>query len=156
MKHQSPMLPETDPPASGGEFVPGGEAVWLYDGLCAFCSWSVRFVLAHEQAPTSRFVAIQSRTGREIALRHGLDPDTPSSFLFIDKGRAYEKSDGLVAMAGHLCWPWSMLRWLRFVPKALRDRLYDMLARNRYRILGRKPACEPPPPQVRCRFVLPD
>lgn len=131
-------------------------AVWLYDGLCGFCSWSVRFLLAHERSPSSRFIAIQSTLGRQIASRHGIDPDTPSTFLFIEGGHAYAKSDGVIALAAHLRWPWRALRALRVAPKAWRDGLYDVLARNRFRILGRKQACDLPPAHVRARFVVPD
>jgi predicted DCC family thiol-disulfide oxidoreductase YuxK len=156
MNDERPGAPACEAPDEEAALAPGAEAIWLYDGLCAFCSWSVRFVMAHERRPSSRFVAIQSTLGRDIARRHGIDPDTPSSFLFIDNGRAYAKSDGLVAMAAHLRWPWRGLAWLRVVPRQARDRLYDVVARNRYRILGRRSACELPPPHVRARFVLPD
>jgi len=132
------------------------EAIWLYDGLCGFCSWSVRFLLAHESAPSSRFVALQSKLGRELARQHGIDPDEPSSFLFIQGARAFEKSDGLIALAEHLRWPWRATKWLQLLPKPWRDFLYDVLARNRFRIMGRKDACELPPPHVRTRFVLPE
>jgi len=132
------------------------EAIWLYDGLCGFCSWSVRFLLAHESAPSSRFVALQSKLGRELARQHGIDPDEPSSFLFIQGARAFEKSDGLIALAEHLRWPWRATKWLRLLPKPWRDFLYDVLARNRFRIMGRKDVCELPPPHVRTRFVLPE
>ncbi|MGD9806861.1 MAG: thiol-disulfide oxidoreductase DCC family protein [Hyphomicrobiaceae bacterium] len=131
-------------------------AIWLYDGLCGFCHWSVHFLLAHERAPSSVFVAIQSRLGRKLADQHGIDPDTPSSFLFIDRGRAFEKSDGVIALSHHLRWPWRALKCLRIIPKGWRDRLYDVVARNRFRILGRKTVCELPPPQVRTRFTIPE
>ena len=133
-----------------------GPAIWLFDGLCGFCSWSVRFLLANERRPSSRFVAIQSRQGRDIAIQFGIDPDEPSTFLFIENGRAHQKSDALIALTGHLRWPWRALRWIRIVPRSLRDRLYELLARNRFRILGRKKVCDIPPPEMRARFVLPE
>jgi len=131
-------------------------SIWLYDGLCGFCSWSVRFLLAHERLPSSRFVALQSKPGRALARQHGIDPDEPSSFLFIDGGRAFGKSDGLIALASHLRWPWRAMKWMRFLPKRWRDALYDLLARNRFRIIGRKETCDLPPPHVRARFILPE
>lgn len=131
-------------------------AIWLYDGLCGFCSWSVRFLLAHERAASRRFVAIQSKLGKDLATRHGIDPETPSTFLFIENGRAFEKSDGVIALASHLRWPWRAVGGLRLIPKGWRDQIYDVLARNRYRILGRKETCELPPPDVRARFVVPE
>ncbi len=132
-----------------------GERIWLFDGLCGFCDASVRFYLKHERDDRCRFVAIQSDLGRRIAQDHGIDPDEPSSFLFIEDGVAHERSAGVVAMATHLRRPWSLMRLWGLMPAAWRDRQYDFVARNRYRIAGRKASCVLPSPEVRARFVLP-
>ena len=116
----------------------------------------MRFLLARERAPTTRFVAIQSALGRSLAERHGVDPETPSTFLFIEGSRALEKSDGVIALADHLRWPWRALTWGWIVPRRWRDALYDVLAGNRYRIFGRYDRCEIPPAGLRDRFVLPE
>ncbi|MEM8974874.1 MAG: thiol-disulfide oxidoreductase DCC family protein [Pseudomonadota bacterium] len=133
-----------------------GMAFCLFDGVCGLCSWSVQFVLRRERKPTITFVAIQSELGRQIAIRHGVDPDIPSTFLFVENGCGYAKSDGIIAIARHLRWPWRALRWYRFLPLKLRDRLYDLIAVNRYRIFGQLDKCMMPPEDVRIRFVLPD
>ena len=129
--------------------------VWLFDGLCGFCNASIRFYLSHERDSTCRFVAIQSAEGRRHAEEHGLDADNPTTFLFIEGGTAYPSSDGVIALARHLRWPWSLLRLWRVLPQSWRDRQYGWIARNRYRIAGRKEVCDVPPPSVRARFVLP-
>lgn len=132
-----------------------GKTVWLYDGVCGFCSWSVRFLLAHEREPSTIFIAIQSDVGRQLAIRHGVDPDDPSTFLLIEHGAALAKSDGVIALARNLRWPWAALAWMRVVPRSWRDRPYDLLARNRYRIFGRHERCEIPAAAVRQRFIVP-
>lgn len=139
-----------------GDLAGEQRAIWLYDGVCVLCSRSVQFLIRHEHAPSTVFVAIQSAAGRDIALRHGIDPDEPSTFLFIEGGRALAKSDGVVAMARHLRWPWRALGWSRALPRSLRDGLYDRLAGNRYRIFGRHERCQIPPADQRARFVLPE
>lgn len=131
-------------------------AVWLYDGVCVLCSGGVRYTLRHERDHAIRFVAIQSREGRELAMRHGIDPDEPESFLFIERGRALAKSDGVLALIAHLNGPVRLLLAGHGLPKSLRDWLYDRVARNRYRIFGRKTACEMPDPAQRQRFSLPE
>jgi predicted DCC family thiol-disulfide oxidoreductase YuxK len=78
---------------------PEAAPVWLYDGVCVFCSWSVRYALAHELTPSIRFVAIQSAEGRKLAKAHGVDADNPQSFLFVENGRALQKSDAVLALA---------------------------------------------------------
>ncbi len=140
---------------SDGEAGPLPQTIWLFDGLCGFCDASVQFYLAHERDDICRFVAIQSEEGRRIAVAHGVDPDEPSTFLFIEGCTAFGRSAGVIAMARHLRWPWRLLYLWQLMPAGWRDRQYDWIARNRYRIGGRKAACAIPPPAVRARFELP-
>jgi predicted DCC family thiol-disulfide oxidoreductase YuxK len=130
--------------------------VFLFDGVCVLCSHSVAFVLKHERAPLMRFVAIQSGEGRALAETHGIDPDNPESFLFIENGIALPKSDGIAALARYLRTPWSWIGAFRILPRPVRDWLYDRIARNRYRIFGKRESCLIPTPETRQRFSLPD
>jgi predicted DCC family thiol-disulfide oxidoreductase YuxK len=130
--------------------------VWLYDGVCVLCSGGVRYALKHERGQAMRFVAIQSREGRELAQAHGIDPDDPESFLFIESGVALPKSDGVLALVRHLGGPARLLLAGQFLPRALRDWFYDRIARNRYRLFGRKTSCAMPAPAQRHRFSLPE
>lgn len=130
--------------------------IWLYDGVCVLCSGGVRYTLRHERDHEIRFVAIQSEEGRALARRHGIDPDEPDSFLFIEHGQALARSDGVLALAGHLGGPARLLLLGRVLPKRWRDWLYDRVARNRYGLFGRKRSCELPDPAQRRRFTLPD
>lgn len=130
--------------------------IWLYDGVCVLCSGGVRYTLRHERDHDIRFVAIQSLEGRALAQAHGIDPDEPDSFLFIEGGRALAKSDGVLALIRHLNGPVRLLLIGRALPKPWRDWLYDRVARNRYRLFGQKSSCEMPDPATRHRFTLPD
>lgn len=128
--------------------------IWLFDGVCVLCSRGVRYTLRHEKAPHIRFVAIQSDEGRALAERNGLDPDDPATFLFIENGQVLEKSDAVIALSRHLNGPAGVLPLFRFVPRKLRDALYGLVARNRYKIFGRTETCMIPQPETRDRFVL--
>jgi predicted DCC family thiol-disulfide oxidoreductase YuxK len=131
-------------------------AIFLFDGVCILCSRSVAFVLKHETAPLIRFVAIQSAEGRALASLHGINPDDPESFLFIENGVAQPKSDGIAALTHHLRVPWNWMGAFRILPRPVRDWLYDRIARNRYRIFGKRESCLIPTPETRQRFSLPD
>ncbi|WP_299967768.1 thiol-disulfide oxidoreductase DCC family protein [uncultured Roseobacter sp.] len=130
------------------------DPIWLFDGQCVLCSSGVRYTLRHEKTSQIRFVAIQSNEGRTLADRHGIDPDDPATFLFIENGRALEKSDAVIAIARHLNGPARFGRLLRFIPRPLRDAAYTVIARNRYRIFGKTETCMVPHPDQRDRFVL--
>jgi len=128
--------------------------IWVFDSHCVLCSRGVQYTLRHEKAPQIRFIAIQSEAGRALALRHGIDPDDPTSFLFIEQGRALEASDAVIALARHLNGIARLAPALRFAPKPLRDAAYGLIARNRYRIFGKSKTCITPTAEQRDRFVL--
>lgn len=130
------------------------DALWLFDGVCNFCSGSVATILKLDRKGVIRFTPIQSDYGRQLARAHGIDPDAPTSFLFIDRGRALEKSAAVLALLGRLDAPWRWARVIGLLPRAWRDAGYDWLAANRYRLMGKRDVCMVPTPQVRARFIL--
>ncbi|NNF24684.1 MAG: thiol-disulfide oxidoreductase DCC family protein [Rhodobacteraceae bacterium] len=129
--------------------------IWLFDGLCILCSRAVRYTLRHERKAAIRFVAIQSVEGRALAAAHGLDPEDPATFLFVEGGTALGRSDGVLALLRHLDGPARVLRLGRVLPRPLRDWMYDRVARNRYRIFGKTQSCMMPGADTAGRFVLP-
>lgn len=130
------------------------EPLWLFDGVCNLCSGSVRMVLAIDRKGLIRFTPIQSDYGRWLARQHGIDPDQPTSFLFLDGGRALDKSTAVLALLRRLGPPWSWLTFLGALPKGWLDAGYDWLAANRYRLIGKRATCMPPTPEQRARFIL--
>jgi predicted DCC family thiol-disulfide oxidoreductase YuxK len=124
----------------------------LFDGVCIFCSRWVRFVIRRDRERRFRFLPIQSERGRALALRHGIDPDAPQTNAVILDGRIVFKSDAALAVLGRLP-GLRPLAGLKTVPRALRDPLYDVIARNRYAVFGRTGTCMVPSPEDRARFV---
>jgi len=111
--------------------------VILYDGVCIFCSRWVRFVATHDAAQRFRFTAIQSPYGTRLAQAFGIDPNDPDTNAVVHGGVAHFKSDGALTVLSHLPrWRWT--RALLLVPKPLRDAVYNLVARNRYRAYVRE------------------
>jgi len=129
------------------------DGLLLFDGECKFCSGVVGFVLHHESDRRLRFAAVQSAAGSRELRRLGLAPDEVDTFVLLLNDHAYFRSEAAIRLAGMLRWPWSLVRYLRVLPRSLRDRAYDVLARNRYRWFGRYDRCMIPGPDVRDRFV---
>jgi len=129
------------------------EGLILFDGVCVFCSRWVRFVLARDVARRFRFVIIQSETGRALAARFGIDPDAPQTNAVILNDRVWFKSDAALMVLDALP-ATRLLALLRWAPRVVRNPVYDLLASNRYRIIGRSDTCMIPSPQDRDRFVV--
>lgn len=90
--------------------------------------------------------------------RWGGNPEELTSFYVVayfrtPEARPFMKSDAALFIAGELGWPWKVMRVAEVLPTALRDRLYDVVARSRYRVFGRLEQCLTPSPESRSRFV---
>lgn len=127
--------------------------VILYDGVCIFCSHWIRFVAARDTACRFRFTAIQSDYGSRLARNFGIDPADPDTNAVIHGGVACFKSDAALTVLSQLPgFGWA--KFLRAVPQALRDPLYSLIAKNRYRIFGRTEACMVEDASFRARVIV--
>jgi predicted DCC family thiol-disulfide oxidoreductase YuxK len=126
--------------------------VILFDGVCVFCSRWVRFVATRDTAKRFHFTPIQSPYGTRLARTFGIDPDDPDTNAVVHGGKAYLKSDGALTTLSLLPgWGWT--RALLLVPRPVRDTLYNLVARNRYRIFGKYDACFVPDAEMRARVM---
>lgn len=130
------------------------DGLMLFDGVCHLCDGTVRTVLRLDRKGAIRFTPIQSSHGRALARAHGLDPDTPESFLFFDQGRPLARTAAIGALLRRLPPPWRWLAAVDRLPRGPADAAYDWIAANRYRLFGRSDACMVPTPEQRARFVL--
>ena len=146
--HAFPATCETAP---GGD---GGSAIIVFDGVCALCNGWVDFLLARDRQQRYRFAAMQSPAGRRLLAMHGLDPDDPASFLLLDGQGAQTDTDAIARVLSGLGGGWRVAALGRLLPPAIRDRLYRIVARNRYRLFGRRDACRMPDPSQRHRFIV--
>ena len=130
----------------------------LYDGVCGLCNRLNRFVLARDPSGRFRFAALQSALAGKILARHGRDPrDLDTVWLVLAHGQPGErllaKSDAVLWILHELGGAWRAAGALRIVPRRIRDRGYDLVARTRYRLFGRYDACPLPDPVHRARFL---
>jgi len=124
----------------------------LYDGVCVFCSRWIRFVASRDVELRFRFTAIQSGYGTRLAQAFGINPDDPDTNAVVHGGVAYFKSDGALTVLSNLP-GWGWVRALRVAPKPLRDAVYNLVARNRYRIFGKYEECFVPDGEFRDRVM---
>jgi predicted DCC family thiol-disulfide oxidoreductase YuxK len=126
--------------------------VILFDGVCVFCARWVQFVVARDKAARFRFTPIQSAYGTRLAQALGIDADDPDTNAVIHGGVAYFKSDGALTVLSCLR-GWSWVRVLLAVPRPLRNAVYNVVAKNRYRIFGKYDACIVPDAELQARVL---
>jgi predicted DCC family thiol-disulfide oxidoreductase YuxK len=147
----------SDSSAQGPLLTKGAHLV-IYDGVCGLCSRLLQFLVEHDRHKVFAFASLQSAVGRAVVERTGGNPDELSSFLVLANYRAnhpelLSRSRAALFVAGQLGWPWKMAVLMRALPVALRDRLYSVVARNRYRVLGRVDQCSTLRPEFRGRSI---
>ena len=118
----------------------------LYDGLCGLCDGVVQFLLRRDQEDVFRFAPQQSEFAQSLLSRHGLDANASQTICVIENyGQASErvltKSEASLRIAKGLGKIWNAARIAKILPLALRDAAYDWIARNRFRIFGKRTEC---------------
>ena len=120
----------------------------VFDGICNLCGSIIDFIAARDSGDLFAFVPMQSRRGQELLREHGISVDRVDTFLLIRdvdalaKGDALVRSDAAIAIVADLGRPWSALAALRLVPRPVRDWAYSLVARNRYRLFGKRATCK--------------
>jgi predicted DCC family thiol-disulfide oxidoreductase YuxK len=123
----------------------------VYDGVCVLCSRGMQFIARRDSA-RFHFVPLQSPYGQALAKRYGISTTEPETFVAIIGGAASFRSDAILAILSHLPgWRWTCV--LHVIPKSWRDRIYDFIARGRYRWFGRYDHCPVPPPDLAHRVI---
>lgn len=125
----------------------------LFDGVCNFCNASINFVIDHDPQGRFRFASLQSATGQQLLAAHQEPTRDFDSVILLKGGKVYRKSDAALEIALDLGGFWVLLYGFKVVPRVLRNAVYDLVARNRYRWFGRLDACRLPTPELRARFL---
>ena len=126
--------------------------VILFDGTCAFCEGSVKFI-AERDGGYHRFGASQTPEGRALLEQHRVDREAARSIILIEDGTVYLRSTAVLRIARHMRAPWSAAAFFLLVPRPIRDFFYGIVAAIRHRIAGESNACEIPPPEIRARLI---
>jgi predicted DCC family thiol-disulfide oxidoreductase YuxK len=129
--------------------VPG---IILFDGTCAFCEGSVRFIAARDGG-YFKFGASQTAEARNLLAQHHLDRESARSIILIENDEVFLRSTAALRIAKRLDAPWRWASVLLWVPRPIRDAVYRVIAAVRNRLAGRSNACEVPPPEIRARLI---
>ncbi len=123
----------------------------LFDGVCNLCNAVVQFVLTHDPRGVVHFASQQSAFGQRTMQNRGLTGI--EGVVLIDGERVYTHSDAAMRLLSYLPAPLSWLSGLQVIPKGLREIVYRLIARNRYRLFGKREACMLPRPEWKTRFL---
>jgi predicted DCC family thiol-disulfide oxidoreductase YuxK len=125
----------------------------IFDGVCNFCNGAVNFIIDHDPEGVFLFTPMQSDLAEELAEKHGIDNVGLDTFILIKNGRSYIRTSGALEICEDLSGFWYLFRIFKIVPARIRDVFYRALAKNRYKLFGRRSECMVPTEEVRGRFI---
>ncbi|MGA9637288.1 thiol-disulfide oxidoreductase DCC family protein [Flavobacterium sp.] len=134
--------------------LPNDKKIILFDGVCNLCDASVQFILKNDKKDVFRFVALQSELGKEIIQYLGINTNKTDSIVLYEPGNAYYyKSQAALTIAGELGGMIGVLGIFKILPSGLSDRIYDYIAKNRYKWYGKKESCMIPTAEIKNKFL---
>ncbi|OLP57999.1 hypothetical protein BJF93_12920 [Xaviernesmea oryzae] len=138
---QSEQRPETAGP------------IVLFDAECVLCSANARFILEHDRRGHFRLASMQSAAGQRLYRANDMDPADPTSMIVVDGAKLRRDSDAALSIYEGLGYPWRLMGLFRLVPRPVRDAGYRLIARNRYRLFGKRDSCWVAPAIYRDRIL---
>ena len=125
----------------------------LFDGVCNFCNFWIKFALKRDRKGKLMFGSLQGETAQQLLPKFGIDPTIITSVIFIEDGIAYRESTAALKICKHLDGGWKLLYTLIIIPTFIRDGIYKWIGRNRYKWFGKQESCMLPTAEQRARFV---
>ena len=125
----------------------------LFDGICNLCQGSVQFVLKHDKKRQFLFASLQSTIATELISSYQNTSPRTDSFVLVENGKMYTRSTAALRVCRRLNGWLPLLYGLIIIPRFIRDVVYDLVARNRYKWFGKLNECWVPTPELSARFL---
>ena len=129
------------------------QPIILFDGVCNFCDSTVNFVIKRDRKNLLKFAVLQSSIAKELLKGQAMQANDLSSFIFIENKKVYSRSTAALRVCKYLNGIWPFMYGFIIIPKFIRDAVYNLIARNRYKWFGKKDACMIPTPENKERFL---
>jgi predicted DCC family thiol-disulfide oxidoreductase YuxK len=126
----------------------------LFDGDCNFCNRWVHFIIKHDPEAKFRFAINQGQKGQQVLMDYNLPKGQIGTVILISDGKLFQKSTSVIKIARQLSgWP-SLVYFTIVIPRFIRDFIYNIFAKNRYKWFGKRENCKPFPKNITSRFFI--
>lgn len=127
--------------------------ILLFDGVCNLCNGTVQFIIKRDPKGKLKFAALQSDSGQALLKKFNLRTDHFDSFVFIKEEKYFLKSRAVLEVLKELGGVWKIFYIFLYLPRPFRDFVYDIVAKSRYKIFGKKNQCMVPSSEIEERFL---
>ncbi len=128
-------------------------SIVLFDGVCNLCNGSVNFIIQRDKKNKFLFGSFQSAEVRDLLKEYNYSADDLSTVLLVENHQLYTQSTAVLKIVRNLGGGWPLLYFLIIIPRPLRDFFYNLIAKNRYKLFGKKEACMIPTPDLKAKFL---
>ncbi|MFP4089923.1 MAG: thiol-disulfide oxidoreductase DCC family protein [Cyclobacteriaceae bacterium] len=125
----------------------------LFDGVCNLCNGAVNFIIDRDPKAKFRFASLQSATGQEYLRQHQLPVHELKSLVLVSGNKSYLRSTAALRIARELSGAWPLFYLFIVIPAPVRNLLYDLIAKYRYRLFGKSDTCRYPSADLKSRFL---
>jgi predicted DCC family thiol-disulfide oxidoreductase YuxK len=127
------------------------KGIVVFDGYCVLCSNTVKFLTKIDKNRKLLFTTVHSELGQQLS---GTITPGAESIILVWQNKILVQSDAVLAIFQIIGIPWSLLKVFKIIPRTIRDGLYDLIARTRYKVFGKNDECMIPDENVRDRFII--
>lgn len=128
-------------------------AIILFDGVCNLCNGAVNFVIKRDKKSVFKFAALQNEKAKNLMMKGDFQSEDLKTFILLLNERFYTKSTAALTVCRYLSGLWPLLYGFIIVPKFIRDFIYNIISRNRYKWFGKKESCMVPTPELKSKFL---
>jgi len=132
---------------------PTSRHIILFDGVCNLCNGVVQFIIKRDKEKKFRFASLQSNAAIELLKEYGSYSEEMNTIIYIRDEKIYYKSNAALFIMQDLGGIWKLVGAFRIFPLFIRNTVYDLIAKWRYRIFGKKETCMIPTEDIVDRFL---
>jgi predicted DCC family thiol-disulfide oxidoreductase YuxK len=133
--------------------VTADKKIVLFDGVCNFCNFWVDFAIERDKSDQFRFAPLQSSKAEDLLKNLNMTPARKESVILISGNDVYTKSTAALRICKVLNSPLKILFPLIIIPKFIRDFVYDLIAKYRYNLFGKRESCRVPAEEEKNKFL---
>ncbi len=127
--------------------------ILLFDGVCNLCNQSVQFIIKADKKVVFRFASLQSEFAKEHLKQFETETEDLKTIYLLVDNKIYDRSDAALEIAKRLGGFWQLFYVFKIIPSFIRDAVYNLISRNRYRWFGKQESCMIPSPELTSRFL---
>ena len=115
------------------------KSVIIFDGVCGLCNQSVDILIKMDREKRFKYTSLQGEYVKTLDIQPDID-----SIIFYEDGTVYYKSTAILKIFQALDGIWKITAIFFLIPRFIRDFIYDIIAKYRYKIFGKMDSCRLP------------